>query len=61
VAIGMVTIPLLHSFSGSAGAWDEILIALAGAFVLVLVLSLVLAGNKGERQDKDDQPDNEGL
>jgi hypothetical protein len=57
----MVTIPLLHSFSGSAGTWDEILIALAGAFVLVLVLSLVLVGNKGERRDKDDQPDNEGL
>jgi hypothetical protein len=57
----MVTIPLLHSFSGSAGAWDEIFIALAGAFVLVLVLSLVLIGNKGERQDKDEQPDNEGL
>ena len=59
--LGMVTIPLLHSFSGSAGAGDEILIALAGAFVLVLVLSLVLVGNKGARQDKDDQPDNEGL
>jgi hypothetical protein len=57
----MVTIPLLHSFSGSTGAWDEILIALAGAFVLVLVLSLVLVGNRDERQDKDDQPDNEGL
>jgi hypothetical protein len=25
--LGMVTIPLLHSFSGSAGAMDEILIA----------------------------------
>ena len=59
--LGMVTIPLLHSFSGSAGAGDEILIALAGAFVLVLVLSLVLVGNKGARQDKDHQPDNEGL
>jgi hypothetical protein len=56
-----VTIPLLRSFSGSAGAWDEILIALAGAFALVLLLSLVLAGNKGERQDKDDQSDSEGL
>jgi hypothetical protein len=52
--LGMVTIPLLHSFSGSAGAMDEILIALVGGLVLVLVLSLVLVGNKGERQDKDD-------
>jgi hypothetical protein len=52
--LGMVTIPLLHSFSGSAGPMDEILIALVGGLVLVLVLSLVLVGNKGERQDKDD-------
>jgi hypothetical protein len=59
--LGMVTIPLLHSLSGSAGAGDEILIALAGAFVLVLVLSLVLVGNKGTRQDKDEQLDNERL
>jgi hypothetical protein len=52
--LGMVTIPLLHSFSGSTGAWDELLIALVGGLVLVLVLSLVLVGNKGERQDTDD-------
>ncbi len=52
--LGMVTIPLLHSLSGSAGSADEILIALVGGLVLVLVLSLVLVGNKGERQDKDD-------
>jgi hypothetical protein len=57
----MVTIPLLHSLSGSAGAADELLIALVGGLVLVLVLSLVLVGNKGERQDKDEQLDNEGL
>jgi hypothetical protein len=57
----MVTIPLLHSLSGSAGAADELLIALVGGLVLVLVLSLVLGGNKGERQDKDEQLDNEGL
>jgi multidrug efflux pump subunit AcrB len=50
----MVTIPLVHSLSGSAGAADELLIALVGGLVLVLVLSLVLVGNKGERQDKDD-------
>jgi hypothetical protein len=50
----MVTIPLLHSLSGSAGSEDEILIALVGRLVLVLVLSLVLVGNKGERQDKDE-------
>jgi hypothetical protein len=59
--LGMVTIPLLHSFSGSAGAGDEILIALVGGLVLVLVLSLVFVGNKGERQGKDEQPDKEGL
>jgi hypothetical protein len=59
--LGMVTIPLLHSLSGSAGAADELLIALVGGLVLVLVLSLVLGGNKGERQDKDEQLDNEGL
>jgi hypothetical protein len=59
--LGMVTIPLLHSLSGSAGAADELLIALAGALVFVLVLSFVLVGNKGTRQDKDEQPDNEGL
>ena len=59
--LGMVTIPLLHSLSGSAGAADELLIALVGGLVLVLVLSLVLSGNKGERQDKDEQLDNEGL
>jgi hypothetical protein len=59
--LGMVTIPLLHSFSGSAGAADELLIALVGGLVLVLVLSFVLVGNKGKRRDKDDQPDNEGL
>jgi hypothetical protein len=47
--LGMVTIPLLHSLSGSAGAMDEILMALSGALVLVLVLSLVLIGNKGEK------------
>jgi hypothetical protein len=52
--LGMVTIPLLHSFSGSAGAMDEILMALSGVLVLVLILSLVLVGNKGERQDKDE-------
>jgi hypothetical protein len=52
--LGMVTIPLLHSLSGSAGAADELLIALAGALVFVLVLSFVLVGNKGERQDKDE-------
>jgi hypothetical protein len=52
--LGMVTIPLLHSLSGSAGSEDEILIALVGRLVLVLVLSLVLVGNKGERQDKDE-------
>jgi hypothetical protein len=52
--MGMVTIPLVHSLSGSAGAADELLIALVGGLVLVLVLSLVLVGNKGERQDKDD-------
>jgi hypothetical protein len=57
----MMTIPLLHSFSGSAGHWDEILMVLSGAFVLVLVLSLVLVGNKGERQDKDEQLDNQEL
>jgi hypothetical protein len=51
--LGMVTIPLLHSFSGSAGAMNEILMALSGVLVLVLILSLVLVGNKGERQDKD--------
>ncbi len=33
---------------------DEILIALVGGLVLVLVLSLVLVGNKGERRDKDE-------
>jgi hypothetical protein len=38
--LGMVTIPLLHNLSGSAGAGDELLIALVGALVLVLVLSL---------------------
>ena len=59
--LGMVTISLLHSFSGSAGAGDELLIALVGGLVLVLVLSLVLVGNKGERQDKDKQPDKKGL
>ena len=59
--LGMVTIPLLHNLSGSAGAGDEVLIALAGALVLVLVLSFVLVGNKGARQGKDEQPDNEGL
>ncbi len=59
--LGMVTIPLLHSLSGSAGTADEVLIALAGGLVLVLVLSFVLVGNKGERRDKDEQPDNEGL
>jgi hypothetical protein len=47
--LGMVTIPLLHSLSGSAGAMDEILMALSGALVLVLVLSLVPIGNKGEK------------
>jgi hypothetical protein len=56
--LGIVTIPLLHSLSGSAGAADELLIALVGGLVLVLVLSLVLVGNKGERQDKGEQPDN---
>jgi hypothetical protein len=59
--LGMVTIPLLHSLSGSAGSADELLIALAGALVLVLVLSFLLVGNKGERQGKDEQPDIEGL
>jgi hypothetical protein len=59
--LGMVTIPLLHSLSGGAGAADEFLIALVGGLVLVLVLSLVLVGNKGERQDKDKQPDKKGL
>ena len=59
--LGIVTIPLLHSLSGSAGAADEFLIALVGGLVLVLVLSLVLIGNKGERHGKDEQPDNEGL
>jgi hypothetical protein len=54
--LGMVIIPLLHSFSGSAGAMDEILMALSGVLVLVLVLSFVLVGNK-----KDKQPDDEGL
>ncbi len=58
---GMVTIPLLHSLSGSAGSADELLIALVGGLVLVLVLSFVLVGNKGARQGKDEQPDNEGL
>ena len=58
--LGMVTIPLLHSLSGSAGSADEVL-ALVGGLVLVLVLSLVLVGNKGERQDKDEQPDRKGL
>jgi hypothetical protein len=57
----MVTIPLLHSLSGSAGAADEILIALVGGLVLVLFLSFILVGNKGTGQDKDEQPDNEGL
>jgi hypothetical protein len=59
--LGMVTIPLLHSLSGSAGAADELLVALVGGLVLVLVLSLALVGNKGERQYKDEQPDNERL
>jgi hypothetical protein len=59
--LGMVTIPLLHSLSGGAGAADELLIALVGGLVLVLVLSLVLGGNKGDWQDKDEQLDNEGL
>jgi hypothetical protein len=59
--LGMVTIPLLHSLSGGAGSTDEVLIALVGGLVLVLVLSLVLIGNKGERQDKNEQPDREGL
>jgi hypothetical protein len=59
--LGMVTIPLLHSFSGSAGAMDEVIIGLSAGLVLVLVLSLVLVGNKGERQGKDEQLDNEGL
>jgi hypothetical protein len=59
--LGMMTIPLLHSLSGSAGSADEILIALAGALVFVLVLSFVLVRNEGEREDKDEQPDNEGL
>jgi hypothetical protein len=59
--LGMVTIPLLHSLSGSAGAADELLIALVGGVFLVLVLSLVLVGNKGERQYKGEQPDNERL
>ena len=59
--LGIVTIPLLHSLSGSAGAADEVLIALVGGLVLVLVLSFVLVGNKGERHGKDEQPDNEGL
>jgi hypothetical protein len=59
--LGIVTIPLLHSLSGSAGAADEVLIALVGGLVPVLVLSFVLVGNKGERQGKDEQPDNEGL
>ena len=45
----MVTIPLLHSFSGSAGAMDEILMALSGVLVLVLILSLVLVGNEKEK------------
>jgi hypothetical protein len=52
--LGMVTIPLLHSLSGGAGSTDEVLIALVGGLVLVLVLSLVLIGNKGERQDKNE-------
>jgi hypothetical protein len=51
--LGMVTIPLLHSLSGSAGSADEILIALVGGLVLVLVLSFVLVGNRGERQEKN--------
>jgi hypothetical protein len=59
--LGIVTIPLLHSLSGSAGAADEVLIALVGGLVLVLVLSFVLVGNKGAKQDKNEQPDNEGL
>jgi hypothetical protein len=59
--LGMVTIPLLHSLSGGAGSTDEVLIALVGGLVLVLVLSLVLVGNKGERQDKDKQPDRKGF
>jgi hypothetical protein len=59
--LGMVTIPLLHSLSGGAGSTDEVLIALVGGLVLVLVLSLVLVGHKGERQDKDKQPDRKGL
>jgi hypothetical protein len=59
--LGMVTIPLLHSLSGSSGSADEILIALVGGLVLVLVLSFVLVGNKDKRQDDDEQLDNEGL
>jgi hypothetical protein len=59
--LGMVTIPLLHSLSGSAGAADELLVALIGGLVLVLVLSFALVGNKGKRRDKDEQPDSEGL
>jgi hypothetical protein len=51
--LGMVTIPLLHSLSGSAGSADEILIALVGGLVLVLVLSFVLVGNRSERQEKN--------
>jgi hypothetical protein len=59
--LGMTMIPVLHSLSGSAGSADEVLLALVGGLVLVLVLSFVLVGNKGTRQDKDEQPDNEGL
>jgi hypothetical protein len=50
--LGMVTIPLLHSLSGNAGAADEVLIALVGGLVLVLVLSFVLFGIKAQGKTK---------
>ncbi len=33
--LGMVTIPLLHNLSGSAGSADELLIALVGGLALL--------------------------
>jgi hypothetical protein len=52
--LGVVTIPLLHGITGSGGFWDEILMALVRGLVIILILSLVLVGNRGETHDEDE-------
>jgi hypothetical protein len=55
VCLVMLPIPLLHTISGSLGSWDEILlVALVGRLVIVLVLSILVIGNKGEGQDENE-------